>query len=150
MPSLFENFSFRFFKSHQQGFKARALQEGCEISIVKHFKIPLRVVQINTFPILNCSFHLCWFLNGQITEYDFPTYYNLADPLRYTDVLLHVGLRPVPDASRMELHWDSWQQAPLLPPPPTGPFPTTPSSSSASISKVDRRALTIHISIEGK
>ena len=47
---------------------------------------------------------------------------------RYTDVLLHNGLRPVPDASKMDLHWDSWQQLSTV---AAGPFPTTPSSSSA-------------------
>ena len=53
---------------------------------------------------------------------------------KYTDVLLHEGssgsLRPgAPDASKMELHWDSWQQSSAI--AAAGPFPTTPSSSSA-------------------
>ena len=51
---------------------------------------------------------------------------------RYTDVLLHEGVRPIPDPSKMDLHWDSWQQSSSS---VVGPFPTTPSSSSASISK---------------
>ena len=53
---------------------------------------------------------------------------------KYTDVLLHEGsgLRPAPDASKMELHWDSWQQSSAITAAvAAGPFPTTPSSSSA-------------------
>ena len=52
---------------------------------------------------------------------------------KYTEVLLHEGssLRPnAPDASKMELHWDSWQQSSAIA-TAAGPFPTTPSSSSA-------------------
>ena len=52
---------------------------------------------------------------------------------KYTDVLLHEAsgsLRPnAPDPSKMELHWDSWQQSSAI--AAAGPFPTTPSSSSA-------------------